>query len=327
MGYRRAGAVFYQSCSQGVLFPRRPARVGLMSAAVTRDSHTDKRGIMSTIETISEQRCHGGVQGFYRHHSDACGGPMRFAVYQPAQAARQACPVLYFLAGLTCTEETATIKAGAQRLAAELGLVLVMPDTSPRGTGFDSATGDWEFGEGAGFYLDATEAPWAGRFRMRSYVADELPALLAEHFPVDIARSSLCGHSMGGHGALTLGLTYPARYRSVSAFAPIVAPSQVPWGRKALPRYLGTDEQAWAAYDACELVGRQTFPGMILIDQGEADPFLESQLKPELFDQACAEAGQALLLRRHPGYDHSYWFIASFIDDHLRHHAQALGLA
>ncbi|MGN6118842.1 MAG: S-formylglutathione hydrolase [Rhodanobacter sp.] len=278
------------------------------------------------IETISEQRLHAGVQGFYRHESHACAGPMRFAVYQPPQAARQQCPVLYFLAGLTCTEETATIKAGAQRLAAELGLILVMPDTSPRDTGFDGATGDWEFGEGAGFYLDATEAPWSTRFRMASYVVDELPALIGTHFPADLARSGICGHSMGGHGALTLALNNPARYRSVSAFAPIVAPSQVPWGRKALPRYLGDDPAAWAAHDACELVRRQTFPGTILIDQGEADGFLEAQLKPELFDQACAESGQALLLRRHAGYDHSYWFITSFIDDHLRHHAGALGL-
>ena len=282
---------------------------------------------MGMFETISEQRLHGGIQGFYRHPSDACGGPMRVAVYQPPQATRQRCPVLYFLAGLTCSEETATIKAGAQRLAAELGLVLVMPDTSPRGTGLDGATGDWEFGEGAGFYVDATEAPWSSRFRMHSYVVDELPALIAAHFAVDVSRSGICGHSMGGHGALTIALKHPSRYRSVSAFAPIVAPSEVPWGRKALPRYLGADPGTWAGYDACALVRRQTFPGMILIDQGEADQFLEVQLKPELFDQACAEAGQPLLLRRHAGYDHSYWFIASFIDDHLRHHAMALGLS
>ena len=282
---------------------------------------------MGTIETISEQRCHGGVQGFYRHPSPVCGGSMRFAVYQPPQAARQRCPVLYFLAGLTCTEETATIKAGAQRLAAELGLLLVMPDTSPRDSGIAGATGDWEFGEGAGFYVDATQAPWSSRFRMHSYVADELPALLAAHFPADPTRTGVCGHSMGGHGALTLALRYPSRYRSVSAFAPIVAPSQVPWGRKAFPRYLGDDESRWADYDACELVRRQTFPGTILIDQGDADGFIETQLKPELFEQACAETGQPLLLRRHAGYDHSYWFISSFIDDHLRHHARALGLA
>src|SRR5690349_16846451 len=184
---------------------------------------------MATIETISEQRCHGGMQGFYRHASVACGGPMRFALFLPPQAARQPCPLLYFLAGLTCTEETATIKAGAQRLAAELGLALVMPDTSPRDTGFDGATGDWEFGEGAGFYLDATQPPWSSRFRMRSYVAEELPALLAAQFPLDTERAGVCGHSMGGHGALSLALTYPQRYRSVSAFAPIVAPARVPW--------------------------------------------------------------------------------------------------
>lgn len=282
---------------------------------------------MSAIETLSRQGCHGGVQGFYRHHSDACNGLMRFAVYQPPQAAQRKCPVLYFLAGLGCTEETATIKAGAQQLAAELGLILVMPDTSPRDTGFAGATDDWQFGEGAGFYLDATERPWSARFGMLTYVAEELPALLAAHFPVDIARSSVCGHSMGGHGALTLALRHPGRYRSVSAFAPIIAPTQVPWGRNAFTRYLGDDQRRWADHDACELVARQPFPGTILIDQGEADPFLEAQLKPELFDQACAEAGQPLLLRRHAGYDHSYWFVSSFIDDHLRHHAQALRLA
>lgn len=282
---------------------------------------------MTGIETISEQRCHGGVQGFYQHHSESCGGPMRFAVYLPPQAEHEPCPVLYFLAGLTCTEETATIKAGAQRVAAELGLALVMPDTSPRQTGFDGATGDWEFGEGAGFYVDATQSPWSSRFRMHSYVVDELPALLAKHFPVDITRAGITGHSMGGHGALTIALRHRDRYRSVSAFAPIVAPSQVPWGQKALPRYLGDDTRAWATYDACELVRTQAFDGTILIDQGEADAFLATQLKPELFDQACAEGGQALLLRRHGGYDHSYYFITSFIDDHLRHHAAALGLA
>ncbi|MGY3040533.1 S-formylglutathione hydrolase [Rhodanobacter sp. TND4EL1] len=281
---------------------------------------------MAMPETLSRQRLHGGVQGIYRFHSDACAGPMRFALYLPPQAEQGPCPVLYFLAGLTCSEETATIKAGAQRLAAELGIALVMPDTSPRDTGIAGATGDWEFGEGAGFYVDATQAPYAERFQMHRHVVDELPALLAANFPVDTSRSGIFGHSMGGHGALTIALKHPARYRSVSAFAPIVAPSQVPWGHKALPRYLGDDRAAWADYDACELVRRQTFDGTILIDQGEADPFLEAQLKPELFDQACAEAGQPLLLRRHPGYDHSYWFITSFIDDHLRHHAKALGV-
>jgi len=280
---------------------------------------------MTGIETISEQRCHGGVQGFYRHESASCGGSMRFALFQPPQAAQERCPVLYFLAGLTCTEETATIKAGAQRVAAELGLILVMPDTSPRQTGFDGATGDWEFGEGAGFYLDATESPWSSRFRVHSYVVEELPMLVAQHFPADIARSGITGHSMGGHGALTIALKHSDRYRSVSAFAPIVAPSQVPWGQKAFSRYLGDDTANWAQYDACELVRQRAFDGTILIDQGEADGFLATQLKPELFDQACAEGGQELLLRRHAGYDHSYYFISTFIDDHLRHHAKALG--
>jgi S-formylglutathione hydrolase len=196
---------------------------------------------MSTLEKISEQRSFGGVQGIYRHDSTACAGQMRFAVYQPPQAEKGPCPVLYYLAGLTCTEETATIKAGAQRWASELGLVLVMPDTSPRGTTIEGATGDWEFGEGAGFYLDATQAPWSKNFRMYSYIVDELPALIAENFPIDASRSSIFGHSMGGHGALTIALKNPHRYRSVSAFAPIVAPSQVPWGHKALPRYLGED--------------------------------------------------------------------------------------
>ncbi|MGN6741049.1 S-formylglutathione hydrolase [Dyella sp.] len=281
---------------------------------------------MDGFETLSEQACFGGVQGFYRHASTSCAGSMRFAVYQPPQAVQGKCPVLYYLAGLTCTEETATIKAGAQRLAAQFGLVLVMPDTSPRDTGIEGATGDWEFGEGAGFYVDATQAPYAERFNMHRYVVEELPALVARHFPVDLERSGIFGHSMGGHGALTVALRHPERYRSVSAFAPIVAPSQVPWGRKALPKYLGEDRAAWADYDACELVHRQSFPGTILIDQGEADKFLEAQLKPELFDQACAEAGQPLLLRRHLGYDHSYWFISTFMEDHLRHHAKALGL-
>jgi S-formylglutathione hydrolase len=279
---------------------------------------------MSSIETISEQRCFGGTQGFYRHASNTCAGPMRFAVYTPPQAAHGKVPVLYWLAGLTCTEETFAIKAGAQRMAAELGLMLVMPDTSPRQTGIDGATGDWEFGEGAGFYLDATEAPWAEHFRMYSYVTRELPDLIGGSFAADHGRCGIFGHSMGGHGALTIALKNPGQYRSVSAFAPIVAPSRVPWGEKALPRFLGEDRAAWAAYDACELVDRSTFPGTILIDQGEADKFLDSQLKPEWFEQACARAGQSLVLRRQPGYDHSYYFIASFIEDHLRHHARAL---
>lgn len=276
------------------------------------------------IETISEQRCFGGTQGFYRFHSEACGGAMRFGVFQPPQDGPR--PVLFFLAGLTCTEETFAIKAGAQRVAAELGLALITPDTSPRDTGFEGATGDWEFGEGAGFYLDATEAPWSSRFRMRTHVVDELPELIASMFPADLSRCGVFGHSMGGHGALTLALKYPQRFRSVSAFAPIVAPTQVPWGQKALPKYLGEAESAWADHDACRLVeaGRRV-AGEIFIDQGLDDRFLSEQLRPELFERVCAAAGQALRLRRHEGYDHSYWFVQSFVEDHLRHHARALG--
>lgn len=276
-----------------------------------------------TLEVLSEHVCFGGVQGYYRHLSHACGGAMRFSVYRPPQA-QPGTPVLMFLAGLTCTEETFAIKAGAQRMAAELRLMLVAPDTSPRDTALPGATGDWEFGEGAGFYLDATEAPWATRFRMASYVVDELPALIAAQFGGDLDRLGLCGHSMGGHGALTLGLKHPARFRSLSALAPIVAPGAVPWGQKAFSRYLGEDRVRWADHDACELVGRSRHPQTILIDQGLADKFLDTQLQPARFEAACASAGQSLILRLHAGYDHGYYFIQSMIADHLRHHAAAL---
>jgi S-formylglutathione hydrolase len=277
-----------------------------------------------SVELISEHGCFGGVQGFYRMASPACGGSMRFAVFQPPQARAGRVPVLTYLAGLTCSEETATMKAGAQRVAAELGLMLLMPDTSPRDTGFEGATGDWEFGEAAGFYLDATQAPWSSRFRMETHVVHELAAAVAEHFPADPGRAGIFGHSMGGHGALVLALRHPDLYRSVSAFAPIVAPSQVPWGRKAFSRYLGDHHRAWAEHDACELVKRRPFGGTILVDQGLDDKFLATQLQPERFEAACAEVGQGLTLRRHAGYDHGYYFIASFIEDHLRHHAAAL---
>lgn len=281
---------------------------------------------MSKMETLSEQRCYGGVQGFYRFVSDACGGPMTFGVYTPPQAAHGKVPVLYYLAGLTCTAETFLIKAGAQRIAAELGLLLVAPDTSPRATGFEGATGDWEFGEGAGFYLDATQPPWSVRFNMETHVVEELPALIDAHFAADSTRVGIMGHSMGGHGALTLALRHPGKYRAVSALAPVVAPTRVPWGRKALPRYLGDDPAAWNRHDACELVrAGKHCAGTILIDQGEADDFLREQLRPELFAHACREAGQPLTLRMQPGYDHSYWFIQTFIEDHLRHHAAVLG--
>lgn len=279
------------------------------------------------IETISEQRCFGGVQGVYRHDSSATSGAMKFSVYQPPSATDGPVPVLYYLAGLTCNEETFAIKAGAQRLAAALGLMLVAPDVSPRDTGLEGATGDWEFGEGAGFYVDATQAPWSDRFRMYSYVVDELPALVEANFPADPSRRGITGHSMGGHGALTIALTQPGRYRSVSAFAPIVAPSQVPWGLKAFPRYLGADRAAWVGYDACELIhAGHRFDGTILIDQGDGDRFLADQLRPDLFQSACARSAQPLRLRIQPGYDHSYWFIQSFMGDHLRHHANALSI-
>ena len=250
---------------------------------------------------------------------------MNFAVYAPPQAAHRKVPVVVYLAGLTATHETFPIKAGAQRVAAELGLMLVAPDTGPRDTGFEGATGDWEFGEGAGFYLDATQSPWTSRFRMETYVVDELPALIAANFAADVDRCGIMGHSMGGHGALTLALRHPEHYRSVSAFAPIVAPTQVPWGLKAFPRYLGDDRETWQAHDAFELMrsGRR-FDGTILIDQGDADQFLCGQLRPELFVEACRAAGQAVELRMQQGYDHSYWFVQTFIEEHLRHHAQAL---
>jgi S-formylglutathione hydrolase len=278
------------------------------------------------IETISEQRCFGGVQGFYKHESRETGGTMKFGVFRPPQAEKREVPVLYYLAGLTCTEETFVIKAGAQRVAAELSLMLVTPDTSPRDTGIEGATGDWEFGEAAGFYLDATTPAFAKRFRMYSYVTKELPAVVGAGFAsADMSRESIFGHSMGGHGALTIALKNPERYRSVSAFAPIVAPGEVPWGQKALPRYLGEDRKAWRQYDACTLIddGRR-FPGTLLVDQGYADKFLEVQLQHWRLDAACRKAGQALTLRVHAGYDHSYYFISTFMGDHLRHHAAAL---
>lgn len=285
-------------------------------------------GADTGLETLSEHRCFGGTVGYYRHRSTVNDCDMRFAVYVPPAASRGPVPVLTWLAGLTCTEETFMIKAGAQRVAAELGLMLVAPDTSPRGTGVpDAEDAAWDLGFGAGFYLDATEPPWSGHYRMYSYLLDELPAVLAGRFPADLRRQGIFGHSMGGHGALVLGLRHPDVYRSVSAFAPIAAPSRCPWGRKAFTAYLGEDPAAWSAWDATELVrhgGERAGRARILVDQGLADQFLESQLCPEAFEAACAAAGQPLELRRHTGYDHGYYFIASFIEDHLRHHAALL---
>lgn len=280
---------------------------------------------MSSIECLSRHRSFGGEQGYFRHQSSACDGPMSFSVYLPPQASEGPCPVLYFLAGLTCTHETFPIKAGAQRLAAELGLILVAPDTSPRDTGIDGATGDWEFGEGAGFYVDASCEPWRQRFRMASYIVDELPALVEAQFPASTALRGLFGHSMGGHGALTLALRHPDRYQSLTALAPICAPTEVPWGQKALPRYLGDDPARWRQADACALLADgHRFDGEIRVDQGLADPFLTSQLQPERLEAACAAAGQPLAVHRHAGYDHGYYFIASVIEAQLRHHAAAL---
>lgn len=279
---------------------------------------------MAEFETLSEQACFGGVQGFYRHESKAVGGPMRFAVYKPPQAEKGKVPVVTYLAGLTCTEETFTIKAGAQRVAAELGMMLVMPDTSPRAARHPGDDASWDFGLGAGFYVDATAEPWAANYRMYSYVTEELPALIGAGFPARMDRQGIFGHSMGGHGALVVALRNPGTYRTVSAFAPIVAPMQVPWGKKAFSGYLGSDEASWAAYDASALVKAKPFPGTILIDQGLADKFLAEQLRPELFEDACKAAGQKLALRRQPGYDHSYYFIQTFVADHLKHHATGL---
>lgn len=278
------------------------------------------------IETIASHRCFGGTQSFHRHASTLIGAPMRFGVYRPDDVKGPA-PALIWLAGLTCSEETFAIKAGAQRHAREHGLVLVTPDTSPRDTGFEGAKTDWDFGEGAGFYLDATEAPWSSRFRMESWIVDELVPLLALEFDVDRDRLGIFGHSMGGHGALTLALRHPAVFRSVSAFAPIAAPAQCPWGEKAFSRYLGPDRATWAAHDASALMRERSnpFPQGILVDQGLADQFLEEQLHPHLFEAACREAGQPLTLRRHAGYDHGYFFVQSFVADHVAMHADALG--
>ena len=276
------------------------------------------------MERVSEHACFGGTQGFYRHDSEVIGLPMKFGVYVPPQAAQGPVPVLVYLAGLTCTEETFAIKAHAQEHAARHGLMLVTPDTSPRGTGVAGADAAWDFGDGAGFYLDAIQAPWAQRWRMATYVTLELQSIVAREFPADTARTGLFGHSMGGHGALTLALRNPGLYRSVSAIAPIAAPSQCPWGHKAFGGYLGDDRAAWAAHDATELVKSGAKAPPLLVDQGLADKFLAEQLHPHLFEEACRAAGQPLTLRRHEGYDHGYYFIQTVVGDHVAHHAKQL---
>ncbi|WNZ22926.1 S-formylglutathione hydrolase [Leptolyngbya sp. NK1-12] len=276
------------------------------------------------MELVSQYRCFGGTVGFYQHTSAVCNSEMKFAVYLPPQADSEPVPVLYYLSGLTCTEENFTTKAGAQQFAAKYGLILVVPDTSPRNTGIAGENDDWDLGSGAGFYVDATEAPWSRYYNMYSYVTQELPALMAAHFPIQAERQGIFGHSMGGHGALICALKNPQQYGSVSAFAPIVAPMRCPWGQKAFSVYLGSDSSTWKAYDASELVLSTQLEHPILIDQGTADSFLEKQLMPERFEQSCRQAGQALTLRMQSGYDHSYYFIATFIEDHIRHHAEQL---
>lgn len=276
------------------------------------------------MKTNSEHRSFSGTQGFYEHASDACGGPMRFSVYLPPQAAKGPVPAVYYLAGLTCTEETFPAKAGAQRVAAELGLALVCPDTSPRAARYPGDDASWDFGQGAGFYLDATAAPWSATYRMATYVTKELVALVEASFPIAKDRRGIFGHSMGGHGALVSALRNPGLYRTVSALAPICAPTEVPWGEKAFTGYLGEDRSAWKAWDASALVRTATPSGTWLVDQGLSDKFLPPQLRPERLEEACAASGQALVLRRHEGYDHGYYFVATFAEDHLRHHAKGL---
>ncbi|MEY2979289.1 MAG: S-formylglutathione hydrolase [Prochlorotrichaceae cyanobacterium] len=281
---------------------------------------------MSASPTIvSHHLCFGGKVTFYKHFSKTCDIEMRFSVYSPPITKSEAVPVLYFLSGLTCTEENFMVKAGAQRYAAEQGLMVVVPDTSPRETGIPGEAEDWSVGSGAGFYVDATEPPWNQHYQLYSYVAEELPALIVEHFPARPDRQGIFGHSMGGHGALVCALRNPDRFRSVSAFAPIAAASQSPWGQKAFSQYLGEDPEAWKAYDATELISKMPYNRPILIDQGTADPFLEKgQLLPEQFEQACTKVGQPLTLRRQTGYNHGYYFISTFMEDHIRHHAAAL---
>ena len=276
------------------------------------------------MEVLSEHACFGGVQGFYRHDSAAIGLPMRFGVFVPPQARLGPVPVLFFLAGLTCNEETFAIKAGAQKFAAQHGLMLVTPDTSPRDTGIANADAAWDFGNAAGFYLDATEAPWSKHWRMGSYLANELRAVVTANFSARSDRAGIFGHSMGGHGALTLALKHPGAFHSVSALAPIAAPAHCPWGVKAFTGYLGEDRALWAAHDATELVKAGARVPPLLIDQGLADKFLAEQLHPALFEAACVNAGQPLLLRKHDGYDHGYYFVASFVADHIAHHASFL---
>jgi S-formylglutathione hydrolase len=279
----------------------------------------------SDLNLKSEHHCFGGTVGYYSHYSRYCKSEMRFAVYVPPQAKTDSVPVLYYLSGLTCTEDNFTVKAGAQRYAAEHGIMLVAPDTSPRNADTPGENDDWDLGTGAGFYVDATAEPWKHHYQMYSYVVRELPDLIRQNFPVDGDRQGIFGHSMGGHGALVCAMRNREQYLSVSALAPICAPTQSAWGQKAFSAYLGDDRDRWRDYDASELVKRTPFDRRILIDQGLADPFYEQkQLLPEVFEEACRKVGQPLSLRRHEGYDHSYFAIATWMEDHIRHHATFL---
>jgi S-formylglutathione hydrolase len=283
-----------------------------------------------TLETLSETRCFGGKMGFYRHSSSANDCDMQFSVFVPPQAVDSAVPVVTFLSGLTCTEANFMVKSGAQRIAADLGIMLVSPDTSPRGEGVpDDPDDDYDFGLGAGFYLNATAEPWSRHYNMYDYVMNELQPAVFDNFPGDASRHGLTGHSMGGHGALTIGLKHPEVFKSLSAFAPICTTLHSLWGQKALRYFLGSEKSAWHEYDACE-VARNVAGGArrptILVDQGADDAYLAEQLKPDLFVAACAESGLSLELRMHDGYDHGYYFISTFVEDHLRHHAKILGL-
>jgi len=278
-----------------------------------------------SIETVSEARSHGGTQGVYRHVSSSTGTPMVFSVFVPDHAPGERLPVLWYLSGLTCTHANVTEKGEYRAACAQQGIIFIAPDTSPRGEGVpDDSEGAWDFGLGAGFYVDASERPWSANYRMWSYVTAELPALVGEHFPANLDRQGVTGHSMGGHGALTIALRNPGRFRSVSAFAPIVAPGQVPWGVKALSLYLGQDRATWRPHDAVALIEDGARLDELLVDIGAADPFLERELRPELLEEACATAGIPLTLRRHAGYDHSYFFISTFMADHVRWHGERL---
>jgi S-formylglutathione hydrolase len=276
------------------------------------------------MEIVSENKSHGGRQIVAKHPSSATSAEMSFSIFLPPQAEGGGkLPIVWYLSGLTCSQMNVTEKGEYRAACAELGLIFVAPDTSPRGDDVPDVE-DYDFGKGAGFYVDSTEEPWAEHFRMWSYVTEELPALIAEKFPVDMQRQGITGHSMGGHGALTVALRNPERFRSVSAFSPIVAPSEVPWGQKALGGYLGADEQAWRRHDAVALIEDGARVPDLLVDVGDADPFIEKELRPELLEQACADAGIALTLRRQPGYDHSYYFVSTFMPDHLRWHSERL---